>query len=83
MTETLKVDLDSKLVKKFKKKAFETYGYKKGSVKKAMEEVLKGYTESQMANWSNLRGILSSNKASSVELQHSIWKELLNKKEVG
>ena len=44
MSDTLKVELDEELLKKFKKKAYETHGYKKGALKKAVEELLKQYT---------------------------------------
>ena len=73
MTETLKVDLDEELVKKFKRKAFETYGYKKGSLKKAMEQILKSYTSENTAKWDGLVGVLSERKEKSVELQHKAW----------
>ena len=75
MTETLKVDLDSQLVKKFKKKAMEVYGYKKGSVKKAMEDMLRQYTMEGKPNWDKLVGVLDYLKEDSVELQHKLWKK--------
>lgn len=73
MTETLKIDLDEELVKKFRRKAFETYGYKKGSIKKAMEQILKTYTSESKANWGELVGILGKRKETSVEIQHIAW----------
>lgn len=43
-SETLEVELYEELLNKFKRKAFETHGFKKGSIKKAIEELLKQYT---------------------------------------
>lgn len=76
MTETLKVELDSQLVRKFRKKAMETYGFRKGSVKKAMEEILKEYTREGKADWGRLRGALRGLEDDSVSLQHKLWKRL-------
>ena len=74
MVETLKVDLDSQLVRKFRKKAMETYGYKKGSMKKAMEDLLQQYTRSGKPDWGKMIGVIDHIKEDSVELQHKLWK---------
>jgi hypothetical protein len=42
MTATIKVEVDEALARKFRKKAMETYGYKKGAMKKALEESMLG-----------------------------------------
>ena len=76
MAETLKVELDSELVRKFKKKAMKTYGFRKGAIKKAMEEILKEYTKEGMADWGALKGTLRVSEGNSVTLQHSLWKRL-------
>lgn len=76
MAETLKVDLDSQLVKKFRKKAMETYGYRKGSMKKAMEDLLRQYTREGKPDWSKMIGVLDHLKNDSVELQHMLWKKI-------
>ena len=54
MSETLKVELDEELLNKFKRKAFETHGFKKGAIKKAIEELLKQYTSEGKPNWNNI-----------------------------
>jgi len=69
MTETIKVDIDASLARRFRKKAMESYGYKKGAVKKAAEELMRRFVTGGRANWAELRGKLKSTK-SSVELQH-------------
>ena len=76
MAETLKVDLDSQLVKKFRKKAMETYGYRKGSMKKAMEDLLRQYTREGKPDWGKMIGVLDHLKKDSVELQHTLWKKI-------
>lgn len=76
MTETLKVELDSQLVRKFKKRAMETYGFRKGAVKKAMEDILKEYTREGKADWGALKGALIGLEDDSVSLQHNLWKRL-------
>jgi metal-responsive CopG/Arc/MetJ family transcriptional regulator len=76
MAETLKVELDSELVRKFKKKAMKTYGFRKGAIKKAMEEILKEYTKEGMAYWGALKGTLRVSEGNSVTRQHSLWKRL-------
>lgn len=54
MTEALKIEFDEQVVRKFKKKAFGTYGYKKDVIKKAIEEILKNHTSENKARpeWS-------------------------------
>jgi len=78
MTETIKVEVDDDLAKRFRKKAMEKYGYKKGSVKKALEGLMEEFTRktSEKPDWSSLRGTLREEYKglSSVELQHSIWR---------
>ena len=74
MTETIKVDVDASLARRFRKKAMESYGYKKGAVKKATEELMRRFITGSRANWAELRGKLKSKK-SSVELQHDAMRE--------
>jgi hypothetical protein len=74
MTETIKVEVDDALARKFRKKAMERYGYKKGTIKKAVEEVMIRFSMSGPVNWGSLRGTLrGAQKASSVQLQHRLW----------
>ncbi len=79
MTETIKVEIDEDLARRFKKKAMEKYGYKKGAIKKALEEVMESYTEQgRKADWDSFLGVLKNEREykgmTSVELQHSIWR---------
>jgi len=74
MTETIKVEVDDALARKFRKKAMERYGYKKGTIKKAVEEVIDKFSTSGKADWASLRGTLKGMKrSSSVQLQHRLW----------
>lgn len=79
MPETLKVELDEELLNKFKRKAFETHGFKKGSIKKTIEELLKQYTSEGKPNWNNISGILKDRTETSIELQHKAWKDVERK----
>jgi len=69
----LKVELDDKIIEKFKKKAMETYGYKKGSIKLATQMLIKKWVGMGEADWSELRGAIKK-KENSVKLQHKLWK---------
>lgn len=76
MTETIKAEVDEVLARRFRKKAMENYGYKKGAVKKALEELMTNYTKQGSANWGALRGVLKGEYGTitSTELKHSIWR---------
>ena len=41
MTETMKAEVDEEFANRFRKKAMERYGYKKGAMKKALEEAMR------------------------------------------
>ena len=74
MTETIKVEVDEALARKFRKKAMERYGYKKGTIKKAVEDVITKFSMSGPVDWASLRGTLrGAKKISSVQLQHKLW----------
>jgi len=74
MTETIKVEVDDALARKFRKRAMERYGYKKGTIKKALEDVITKFSMSGPVNWASLRGTLKGAKtSSSVQLQHTLW----------
>lgn len=75
MTETIKVEVDDALAKKFRKKAMETYGYKKGAMKRALEEAMRRYVSSTKVDWKQFRGTLKS-ELNSVELQHAAWRNV-------
>jgi hypothetical protein len=77
MTATIKVEVDERLARQFKKKAMERYGYKKGAMKKALVEAMTDYSSKQRrtktgTRWEDLKGILKSDK-DSVWLQHHAW----------
>jgi hypothetical protein len=78
MTETIKVEVEDELAKRFRKRAMEKYGYKKGSVKKALENLMDEFTRksSEKPSWGALRGAIKDEYKgmTSVELQHSIWR---------
>ena len=74
MTETIKVEVDEALAKKFRKKAMERYGYKKGTLKKAVEDLMRRFSMTGSADWASLWGTLrSARRVSSVQLQHKLW----------
>jgi hypothetical protein len=72
MTEIIKVEVDEALAKRFRKRAMEKYGYKKGAITKAMEEAMKKYSSPAKADWGSLVGVLKSDRGS-VWLQHHAW----------
>jgi hypothetical protein len=74
MTETIKVEVDEALATRFRKRAYEKFGYRKGSVKKALEEAMRRYSAGGRADWESLMGTLKSDK-DSVWLQHHAWDE--------
>ena len=73
MTETIKVEVSEALARKFRKKAMETYGYKKGAMKKALEESMRRFASPGVADWDSLTGIIKAPGMGSVELQHRAW----------
>jgi hypothetical protein len=74
MPEVIKVEVDEALAKRFRKKAMERYGYKKGAVKKALEEAMRRYTAESRADWGSLLGTVRIDR-DSVWLQHHAWDE--------
>jgi len=50
----------------------EIYGYKKGALKAALEDMVKRFVTSSHVDWKTLRGCIKSN-LTSVELQHKAW----------
>jgi hypothetical protein len=73
LTETLKVEVDDAVARKFRKKAMERYGYKKGTIKKAVEDMITKFSMSRPVDWASLRGTLRAKRVSSVQLQHRLW----------
>lgn len=76
MTETIKVEVDEALAKRFRRRAMELYGYKKGSVKRALEDTMKKFSTPGRVDWHSIRGALKGTRTSSVQLQHKIWSKL-------
>ncbi len=78
MVETIKVEVDEALAKRFRKRAMEKYGYKKGAMKNALEDLMTKYASSSAkVDWSFLRGSLKEEYKgmSSVKLQESLWRQ--------
>ncbi|MCL5067340.1 MAG: hypothetical protein M1368_03175 [Thaumarchaeota archaeon] len=68
----MKVEVDEALARRFRKKAMEKYGYNKGAVEKALEEVIRKFSASGNGDWDFLEGALKEEYRAiiSVELQH-------------
>lgn len=73
MVEIIKAEVSEALARKFRRRALEVYGYKKGAMKVALEELLKRFVNLGDVDWKRLKGVLSS-ELTSVELQHRAWK---------
>jgi hypothetical protein len=83
MTETIKVEVDDALAKRFRQRAMEKYSYKRGAVKKALEEIMSNFISESSSSrptkrkvdWSFLEGAGKDRYKgmTSVEIQHSIW----------
>jgi hypothetical protein len=73
MPEVIKVEVEEALAKRFRKKAMEMYGYKKGAMKTALEETMKRFSTPGKADWRSIRGSLKNVRSGSVRLQHRIW----------
>jgi len=76
----LKVTLDEELLKLFKERAYKIFGYKKGSLKSAVELAIKDFIERidllqrEDLSVKDIRGLLKGLKVTSVELQHKALK---------
>jgi len=75
MVEIIKAEIPEALAKKFRRKAMEVYGYKKGAMKAALEDLLKRFINMGDADWKRLKGVIKS-RLTSVELQHQAWKKV-------
>ncbi|MCD6536186.1 MAG: hypothetical protein J7K49_04050 [Thaumarchaeota archaeon] len=75
MVEIIKAEVPEALAKKFRRKAMEVYGYKKGAMKAALEDMLRRFITLGDVNWKQLRGVIKS-ELTSVELQHQAWKRV-------
>jgi hypothetical protein len=73
---TLKVEGDDELIRKFKQKAREKYGQKRGSIKKATLDLIERWVEQdEKVDWEGLEGVIESDK-SSVEMEKEMWKKV-------
>ncbi len=61
------------MAKRFRKKAKEKHGYRKGAVKMALVEAMRRYAGDTRADWGSLIGGLNVDK-DSVWLQRHAWK---------
>ncbi|MBI3841526.1 MAG: hypothetical protein HY297_06230 [Thaumarchaeota archaeon] len=75
MTEVIKVEVDEALARRFRRRASEKFGYKKGTLKRAVEDAMRKYTSPVQADWASVKGGLRSEwkDRTSVSLQHSAW----------
>jgi hypothetical protein len=62
MTETIKVEVNEALARKFRKRAIELYGYKKGSVKRALEDTMRKFSTPGKVDWHAIRGVLKKHQ---------------------
>ncbi|MFB6175433.1 MAG: hypothetical protein ABEJ87_05710 [Candidatus Nanohalobium sp.] len=73
---TLKVEGDDELIRKFKQKARERYGQKKGSIKKATMDLIEKWVEQEEnVDWEGLEGVIESDR-SSVEMEKEMWSKV-------
>jgi len=76
----LKVTLNDELLKLFKERAYKIFGYKKGSLKSAVELAIKDFIaridllQREDLSVKDIRGLLKDLKVTSVELQHEALK---------
>jgi hypothetical protein len=62
MTEMMKVEVDDALARRFRKRAMERYGYKKGAIKKAVEEMITKFSTLGRVDWACMHGSLKPKK---------------------
>lgn len=75
MVEIIKAEVPEALARKFRRKAMEVYGYKKGAMKAALEDMLRRFITLGDVDWKRLRGVIRS-ELTSVELQHRAWRKV-------
>lgn len=73
--DIIKTKVNEAVAKRFRKRAMEKYGYRKGAVKLALLYLIKRFTSTGSVDWHALRGTVTS-ELSSVELQHNAWKRV-------
>lgn len=72
---TLKVEADDEIINRFKKKAREEYGQKRGSIKKATLELIEKYVSEDKVDWEELEGVIDSDKGS-VDMEKEMWRKV-------
>ena len=83
----LKVQIDEEKERIFRQKAFQKFGYKKGSLSAALEEAIENWlrTQNNISKINNpterISGMLEQVKERSVELQHLATKLFLKESE--
>jgi len=79
MVETFRVEVDEALARRFRRKAMELYGYRKGSLKKAFEVSMSKFVEPVRVDWKPLMGVLKQlSEKDSVAVQHTAWSDELD-----
>lgn len=53
----VKAEISDALAKKFRKRAMEIYGYKKGALKTAFEDMMKRFIASGEVDWKKFEGM--------------------------
>ena len=74
MPDTIKVEVDDSIARRFRRRAMERYGYRKGSMKKALEDAMRRYSVRSEGDWASLVGTLKT-KRDGVWLQHHAWSD--------
>lgn len=74
MVEVIKAEVQEALARKFRRKAMELYGYRKGAMKVALETLLKKFVNLGDVDWKRLNGVIKS-ELTAVELQHKAWRK--------
>jgi hypothetical protein len=54
----------------------ETYGYKKGAMKKALGESMQGFASPRVVDWDSFTGPIKAPEITSAELQHKAWSDV-------
>jgi len=75
MSEVVKAEVSAGLAKRFRRKVMDVYGHKKGSVKTALQDLIKRFVGAGKAEWGSMKGVLKL-EVESVELQHRAWMKM-------
>jgi hypothetical protein len=50
-------EVNEALARRFRRRAMELYGYKKGSMKKALEDTIRRFSTPGRVDWHSIRGV--------------------------